>query len=331
MAIGCLSIPFVILLVLLMVAWTLLLKLLNAILPGKVVPGDLPGGWHSRPRSTSLSWWPFLLLRGIHSWVYHQPWNMFDWEPVKASVGKITLPRFHEIKLNLVAIMPDDRLEALLVQVGSGTVDVLHIDSWPAPTDRAVTCFTKIARAVDLSFPGFPGNELTDAQLQPWHRCTNLATLIIGQQNQVTDRGLTSFTGLTSLTRLEIVPATHLTDAVFAVAATLPNLQHLKLENAKQITDQGLYQLKGHPKLCTLHLPGCMIADLGLFALVPPNLPRLLELGLSRNGITDACLIHLATHTTLTMVRMDSCPGITPVGAAALRSVLPRCEIYSTN
>jgi Leucine Rich repeat len=110
--------------------------------------------------------------------------------------------------------------------------------------------------------------------------------LLVLDSHKITDAGLRSIAGNTSLRRLSLVHA-DITDSGLARLRGLQRLEALDLAYTG-IGDVGLAHLKGNTDLVSLRLEKTKVTDAGLSSL--RGLTKLLYLDLSETQITDACV-----------------------------------------
>lgn len=87
--------------------------------------------------------------------------------------------------------------------------------------------------------------------------CTAITCLLLAENRNITDSGLTCLKSLPQLTRLDLGSCS-LTDTGLAHLKSLPNLTVLGLSYCNRITDAGLKHLRGLSHLQKLDLQGCV-------------------------------------------------------------------------
>ena len=116
--------------------------------------------------------------------------------------------------------------------------------------------------------------------------------------------------------------ASSISDAGLARIGTA-DLDCLRMINSR-VTDKGLSHLRGLVRLSMLDLTGNQITDAGLQDLA--SLERLEYLTLRGTAVTDAGIQRLAGLQKLILLNVQD-THVTAEGAAALRRLLPNCQI----
>lgn len=142
---------------------------------------------------------------------------------------------------------------------------------------------------------------LTDAELAPLGRLTNLETVLLCGE-QITGLGLHNLKGLTHLRMLNVY-CDHFAESGLESLAGMPDLHSLTL-HSDQLTDVGLETLSQLKSLTGLHLDSNQITDAGMQYL--PQLKDLTFLTLHSNQITDAGLRNLPQLENLALITLQS-------------------------
>jgi len=165
----------------------------------------------------------------------------------------------------------------------------------------------------------------TDEDLRYLASLTDIKTLELGDNTDITDAGLVHLSGLRRLQTLYLY-GTSISGAGLAHLTDLPQLESLHL-GSTPLEDEGLKHIGKMWRLRWLVLEKTRITDDGLACLASLEDLRVLRLG--NTDITDVGLRHLEGLTRLEQLSLNG-TSISAAGAKQIREALPKCDVPVT-
>jgi internalin A len=163
----------------------------------------------------------------------------------------------------------------------------------------------------------------TDEALSVWKDLTSLR-IILANDSEVTDGGLTAIEQFKQLERLNLQDAGKVTDAGLEHLRGLSQLKTLMLRRTR-VTDAGMVNLKDLNQLQILDLGMTQVSDAGLSHLA--GLTELRQLLFWGNKITDAGLVHMRGMTRLQRLELGGA-AITDAGLETIGQFSDLQAIY---
>jgi hypothetical protein len=207
-----------------------------------------------------------------------------------------------------------------LESLRSSALEELELSCCAALTNAALSSIGSLQNLQSLALSSC--SWLDDAGLAALEQLPRLTRLSANNDprssNLVTDAGLATLAGLTTLKVLEMANST-VTSAGLAHLSELIGLERLTLTGCGRLTGEGLAHLRGLERLRNLDLSFCESIDDSVWQSLAA-LPRLEFLGLAGTRVTDAGIPFLERLTKLRVLRVQF-SGMTRQGARTLRGV----------
>ncbi len=170
-----------------------------------------------------------------------------------------------------------------------------------------------------------PVSNATDDDLRHLESLTDIETLELGNNFDVTDTGLVHLRGLKQLKTLYLY-RTSVSGPGLIHLARLPELESLHLGRTP-LQDEGLKHIAKMHRLKWLHLENTQVTNDGLACLA--KLQKLETLSLANTDVTDAGLRHLEGLAKLQLLSLGG-TNISAAGANRVRQALPNCRVLVT-
>jgi hypothetical protein len=185
---------------------------------------------------------------------------------------------------------------------------------------------------LDLGYPSFCGNPITDDGIFHLQKLRNLKLLDFGSgcQHNISDKGYEHISLLAELRRLSLGRCKLITGKAILHILALKKLTHITLSGGENLTDDDLLNLRTLPQLEYLDLAMCRnITDRGLANL--RTLENLKSINLNWcNKITNQGLAHISGLKHLQDIKLSQCKLLTDHGLQFLSklSSLDSLDLY---
>ncbi len=227
-----------------------------------------------------------------------------------AQIRSLTKLAIHKAEIT------DEGVRGLIVRLAqSGKLKTLHLFRCPKITDAGLRQIDQLTSLEQLFLNNNSG--LTSGILKQVARLRNLRRLEI-DSIELNEADLAHLTELTKLQTLGMScsdSSSKLTDRGLSSLTGMTSLQSLTIQRAK-VTDRGVASLVQLPALQRLGLAYTEVGNLGVAALAN-GLPNLLRLSLAGTNITDSGMTHVGRLTQLEWLWLNE----TEVGDEGIRQL----------
>jgi Leucine Rich repeat len=152
---------------------------------------------------------------------------------------------------------------------------------------------------------------LGNDELSHLHRLNHVVSLDLSENDRITNKGLAKLRGLNFLTELDLARLDRFREPRFG-------------SSFRPLSDACLVHLRALPRLEDLTLAGNLITDTGLAEIA--QIKTLKKVDLEATGVSDAGLVHLEGMKNLEVVRLGA-TRVTKEGIAQLRMVRPDLKV----
>jgi hypothetical protein len=149
--------------------------------------------------------------------------------------------------------------------------------------------------------------QLDNSELTHLHKLHRVVSLNLSENDRITNKGLAKLRGLNFLTELDLARLDRFREAQFG-------------SSFRPLSDACLVHLRSLPRLEDLTLAGNLITDTGLAEIA--QIKTLKKLDLEATEVSDAGLVHLEGMKNLEVVKLGA-TRVTKEGIAQLRMVRP--------